>query len=728
MDYFSILYRTLASKIQREQEEAASQGGGTEEPSTPGGGTEEPSTPGSLTDEQIEQIITEEVDSNEMTQDLAQENKEALVTELYRALTQGGDILTATDTKITNLIINKMTKAQYESITPSITEMYYLTDDDIYQEKLTAGSNVQITGNVISATDTTYTAGTNVSIENNVISATGANYTAGNNVQINNNVISATDTTYTAGNNITITGNVISANVPITVEIELTGESGTLTEAQIATVLDDTKNAFLACDGQIFRLINKVSTLTYRTYMNIDVSDDGNLTAKAIYIQLDSEAANYGHWTKEDVTVSGGGVTYTAGDNVQISDQNVISATDTVYTAGSNIQINGTTISAIVSDMTGATSSTDGAHGLAPKPLAGEQNKSLRADGTWETDTVSRYWDRPQTYTDINGNTYVGGLYLEPYNNNNAVDVYYSSVPKNTIEGSGGTSTSSTLYTGIGYMQPANDSYEFSFIFPTLPTTFGTSINYVAYHDWRSYHTFNVYIDPSDTTKLVIGYNNSGWSYYRVDLVANHLYTVTFAGGRIYVDGTQIAAPGNYSNTWKVQTYGGATVNYITYAKPVSIKYKRSGVALLDCVPVVPTSGQDAGWFDKVSRRFIGSSYAGYPWRLAQSSSPYSDLLPRKLTINNCNEAVYDTMTKSPNELYFVSREGEQDNIVAVPSAPYVYSQLDTLSNKTALATTSSAGIVQLDGSTIKVNDGVISVDISQVQVISGGEIAPEEE
>lgn len=33
--------------------------------------------------------------------------------------------------------------------------------------------------------------------------------------------------------------------------------------------------------------------------------------------------------------------------------------------------------------MTGATASSDGAAGLAPKPLAGEQNKILRGDGTW---------------------------------------------------------------------------------------------------------------------------------------------------------------------------------------------------------------------------------------------------------------------------------------------------------------------------------------------------------
>lgn len=39
-------------------------------------------------------------------------------------------------------------------------------------------------------------------------------YTAGDNIQISNNVISATDTTYTAGENISITNNVISATIP----------------------------------------------------------------------------------------------------------------------------------------------------------------------------------------------------------------------------------------------------------------------------------------------------------------------------------------------------------------------------------------------------------------------------------------------------------------------------------------------------------------------------------
>jgi len=48
------------------------------------------------------------------------------------------------------------------------------------QDKLTAGANIQINNNIISATDTTYTAGSGISIENNVISNTQTSAVWGN--------------------------------------------------------------------------------------------------------------------------------------------------------------------------------------------------------------------------------------------------------------------------------------------------------------------------------------------------------------------------------------------------------------------------------------------------------------------------------------------------------------------------------------------------------------------
>ena len=60
--------------------------------------------------------------------------------------------------------------------------------------------------------------------------------------------------------------------------------------------------------------------------------------------------------------------TYTAGTNVQISAQNVISATDTTYSA-----------------FTGATSSVAGTAGLVPAPTTSDPDKFLKGDGTWAT-------------------------------------------------------------------------------------------------------------------------------------------------------------------------------------------------------------------------------------------------------------------------------------------------------------------------------------------------------
>lgn len=67
---------------------------------------------------------------------------------------------------------------------------------DNKQNKLNAGSNVQISGNTISATDTKYTAGSNVQINGTTISATDTKYTAGTNVTITNNQISVPDSAF----------------------------------------------------------------------------------------------------------------------------------------------------------------------------------------------------------------------------------------------------------------------------------------------------------------------------------------------------------------------------------------------------------------------------------------------------------------------------------------------------------------------------------------------------
>lgn len=80
--------------------------------------------------------------------------------------------------------------------------------------------------------------------------------------------------------------------------------------------------------------------------------------------------------------------TYTAGANVQISAQNVISATDTTYSAGANIQISANNeISATdttYSNFVGTDGQTAGTAGLVPAPATTDEGKFLKADGTWD--------------------------------------------------------------------------------------------------------------------------------------------------------------------------------------------------------------------------------------------------------------------------------------------------------------------------------------------------------
>lgn len=72
--------------------------------------------------------------------------------------------------------------------------------------------------------------------------------------------------------------------------------------------------------------------------------------------------------TKNYVDTQGGsGSSYTAGENITI-ENNVISATNTTY-----------------NNFTGATDSINGTNGLVPAPVAGDEGKFLRGDGTWDT-------------------------------------------------------------------------------------------------------------------------------------------------------------------------------------------------------------------------------------------------------------------------------------------------------------------------------------------------------
>ena len=84
------------------------------------------------------------------------------------------------DTNQTNKFVTSSEKTTWNNKSDFSGSYNDLTDKPTIPAQLTAGTNIDITNNVISATDTTYTAGTGIDITNNVISNTQTSAEWGN--------------------------------------------------------------------------------------------------------------------------------------------------------------------------------------------------------------------------------------------------------------------------------------------------------------------------------------------------------------------------------------------------------------------------------------------------------------------------------------------------------------------------------------------------------------------
>lgn len=146
----------------------------------------------------------------------------------------------ATDTNLQSLIINKMTKAQYQTITPDATQLYFITDD--------TGLTSSDIAAVLGFTPIEYKAGTNVTITNGTISAAGTTYTAGSNISITSGTISATTTSTVAAN----------STVPLT-------SGGAYSSLVSGVVVDSTAN--------------KIKVTKAGTTTTITINDVGHATA-----------------------------------------------------------------------------------------------------------------------------------------------------------------------------------------------------------------------------------------------------------------------------------------------------------------------------------------------------------------------------------------------------------------------------------------------------------------
>ena len=260
---------------------------------------------------------------------------------------------------------------------------------DKKQNILTAGDNITISDDTISAVDTTYTAGENINIDGTTISAVDTTYTAGSgldltgtefsvdtttiqpkltageNIDITGDTISATDTTYTAGSGLDLTGTEFSVDTT-TIQPKLTaGTNIDITDDTIsATDTTYTAGSGLDLTGTEF----SVDTTTIQEKLtagdNVTISGNTISSANTIYSAGTGLNLNNDEFSVDTTAIQ---EKLTAGSNITIANDNTISATDTTY-----------------SDFTGTNGSASGAAGLVPAPATTDAGKVLKASGNWE--------------------------------------------------------------------------------------------------------------------------------------------------------------------------------------------------------------------------------------------------------------------------------------------------------------------------------------------------------
>ena len=138
------------------------------------------------------------------------------------------------------------------------------------------------------------------------------------------------------------------------------------------TIISETELPLIEQAAELGAVIN-----AYATQIHADAETAANAATSATASQTAAAASEATATAAADDALASQTAAASSASNAATSETNAAgSATDAAASAAA-------AQAAIATDMTGATANDNGTHGLVPQPLAGDEAKFLRGDGTW---------------------------------------------------------------------------------------------------------------------------------------------------------------------------------------------------------------------------------------------------------------------------------------------------------------------------------------------------------
>lgn len=155
------------------------------------------------------------------------------------------------------------------------------------------------------------------------------------------------------------------------------------------TVISETQLPLIEQAAELGAVINN-----YATQIHAD-AETASTAATAATSAAESAAADAATATQAaDDAQASQTAAATSASNAATSETNAAASATAAASSETNAAASAAAAqAAIATDMTGATASADGAHGLVPQPLMGDELKFLRGDGTWANVVIP-----PQSY------------------------------------------------------------------------------------------------------------------------------------------------------------------------------------------------------------------------------------------------------------------------------------------------------------------------------------------